>query len=89
MSKHTPGPWGFEKTMLHSDHEAENIFANDGAEYLGAVWKGENAVPNARLMAAAPDMLEALKFALQSDSFAFLKLDARIEIREAIAKAEG
>jgi len=63
MSNHTPGPWYAEKKSCHSGHVA--ICHWDGEEWW-EVWspewvKGGGAEANARLIAAAPEMLEALK----------------------------
>lgn len=79
MSKHTPGPW---------------IIADDGtieAKHLGRVGFLTHAAPaDAALIAAAPEMYEALKGILYEfpddaeDPFIGLQ-----SARAAIAKAEG
>jgi hypothetical protein len=52
--KHTPGPWTFDKDNL-------NIYANGMvAETYGHTHNGERHA-NARLIAAAPELLEALE----------------------------
>jgi|LakMenE18May11ns_1017448.scaffolds.fasta_scaffold8968160_2 hypothetical protein len=75
MSAHTPGPWKDRRST--SDPETILIFAS-GARIVGRISadKGSELVPeglrinadetteNARLIAAAPDLLEALKLAL-------------------------
>ena len=54
MSKHTPGPWELWGTASPSQViAAENYFV---AQTLG-----RNDEANARLIAAAPDLLDALK----------------------------
>lgn len=62
MSKHTPGPWhtckAFNSGQLHvmagSDHGLQRAIAID-------VWAdNEESQANVRLIAAAPDMFEAL-----------------------------
>lgn len=59
MSKHTPGPW---KTQLVDDTTVVDgnglVIAHIGGLYLGDACPME---ANARLIAAAPDLLEALK----------------------------
>jgi hypothetical protein len=91
MSKHTPGPW---KIVHHANGlgEATQIDgANRGsvADVYGATDGVQTA--NAHLIAAAPDMLEALE-ALMSDS-STLAGNIQIESWElataAIKKARG
>ena len=60
MSGHTPGPWEVEEN-------GADIFSNDGhyiaeAWYDGSLGAGIVTAANARLIAAAPDLLEACKF---------------------------
>jgi hypothetical protein len=58
MNKHTPGPWAktpFGKMgflILHNHHSLAHVNGKQGGEQVEA---------NARLMAAAPAMLEALE----------------------------
>ena len=49
-AKHTPGPWTAE--MISADTE--------GNTYTMIVSKPQEVMPNLRLIAAAPDLLEAL-----------------------------
>jgi hypothetical protein len=92
--KHTPGPW-----------EAENESVSAGfdmvADVFGATTEQRDA--NARLIAAAPDLLAALKALVGNDSVRYLddegprgegwqsnELAAAIAAADAaIAKAEG
>lgn len=79
-SKHTKGPWKFSGRQMHEDFylvEEENGMWN-----IARV-EGE---ANARLIAAAPDLLEAAEFALN-----FLTVDkmAYNKLKEAINKAKG
>ncbi len=86
MSKHTPGPWGtylnsmedvVVRKMHESGHEQECI-----ARYVSH--------RNARLIAAAPDLYEALKLADAALSGANMNMDAvQRKVLAAIAKAEG
>jgi hypothetical protein len=57
MSEHTPGPWRVEK---FNDTKSWSIYANGGTHSLASI----RDAANARLIAAAPDMLEALTNAL-------------------------
>jgi hypothetical protein len=87
MSKHTPGPW-----IVHTDGHSIDVRAVDF--YVGCISADpdtdeeyETNAANARLIAAAPDLLEAL-FDMVSDH-ADLN-PATIEFaRRAIAKATG
>ena len=95
MSKtaHTPGPWRVHCDPCHYDTASDvssdcgQLFASVGGK---AGWQEQEA--NARLIAAAPDLLEAL---FEADRFLSHPLDpddiqmARDVIRAAIAKAKG
>jgi len=88
MNKHTKGPWVMDKRM-------ENLVGVDGKRVCvygsGLSFQGlpdPESVANAKLIAAAPEMLEALKKAcliMQRE----IPWDAEKEIREVIRKAEG
>ena len=86
MSKHTPGPWSWVKNRVgywDLQDEHGNIIADDGSaggEYSG--WLdigGPECDGNARLIAAAPDLLDAL----QSAQMAMLGYTHRNEIIQA------
>jgi hypothetical protein len=91
MTTHTPGNW-----KVHTEGEKTGILTENNVEHLATCY-GFRKEGNARLMAAAPELLEALKdaeFLLRKaglmagpmrDSFNRSASDAR----EAIAKAEG
>jgi len=96
MSKHTPGPWIAEL------YEYACYF--DGVTRDGWDVKGPNKVPDyehplykeddARLIAAAPDLLEALQtivksLADQDDEGLIEHAEPMIAARTAIAKATG
>jgi hypothetical protein len=89
---HTPGPWQVmdnSRTLLHVERQ------EDG-EAVCSVPRGKKGAANASLIAAAPDLLAALK-ALRGDSWRHTvdwgPRDERHAIEEqcdaAIAKAEG
>ena len=99
MTKHTPGPW-----RTNDGHPAPIIWADDprhgGIEVARAsTWGGDGMDEighNARLIAAAPDLLWELRYALRvmegayDDPSGLADLARCIEsAREAIAKAEG
>ena len=54
MSKHTPGPWTIARFQ-----GALDVIAVVGGQTIGKMFPPDDAA-NARLIAAAPDMLEAL-----------------------------
>lgn len=97
-SKHTPGPWETSKVKgLHVTH----IFKTMPCSTLIAQTEGLNNEADAHLIAAAPELLEALKELLahegersydngigyETDSIALEK--AKNIARSAIDKAEG
>jgi len=59
MSKHTPGPWVIQETNFA---QQKNVYAQADKPPIATVYgsTGENEA-NARLIAAAPEMLDALK----------------------------
>ncbi len=60
-SKHTPGPWRIEGAgHMHAAGSTALMHEN----YCIAVFRGVDSDANARLIAAAPDMLDALRLAL-------------------------
>lgn len=97
--KHTPGPWSWSNAYettdgrrtwsLVSEENGYGILSCDGEENSP---QGINDEPNARLIAAAPELLEALQAAWNC----ICELPAtqdRVEaaelVRNAIAKATG
>jgi len=84
MSRHTPGPWVAK---------GNNIWAGD--ECIGDVWSHDGQWStrdaNARLIAAAPEMLEALKLIARGgdDVQSFSGTNCAEIARAVIAKAEG
>lgn len=105
MSKHTPGPW--KKLGGNNCH----MVVNASGEVVGQVTgsrRGRTRAPrhdeaqaNARLIAAAPDLLSILKTlqdklcescpvdAFGTDDMTFEHTDDCLEAMEAIEKAEG
>ena len=66
MSKHTPGPWSYRGSLgphsnphLLGPHVVENATGIQIAILNG--WRSEVSEANARLIAAAPALLEALE----------------------------
>ena len=97
MSKHTPGPWDWygSNLLCGGKRQSEIILnsADDGKPYghhaalIEHHWDGDVAKANARLIAAAPDLLEALQD-MVSDH-ASLSAATLAFTRAAIAKATG
>ena len=91
MSKHTPGPWKYGSKLTFSEnHRGFSVWQIHHGWALASVQPadadGNEGEANARLIAAAPDLLEALKrvaLILGSQHAALEVIDA------AIAKAEG
>lgn len=95
-SKHTPGPWIFDgdlvwaasidgyvaNTRTEDMTSGENIAKRDALEQIEA---------NARLIAAAPDLLDALKSIVMSAEIgnAAILGPLLVSARAAIAKATG
>ena len=87
MNKHTPGPWEFDgydvvrtQTLAPFTVAVVNLTSPQGNEIERA---------NARLIAAAPDMLEALEGIAKPDGFISLDYEALHKALAAIRKAKG
>lgn len=96
---HTPGPWTVIRSKMATDGAFDYAIGTDGspviAEAFGRDAKGgwPNAEANARLIAAAPEMLAALQEA-EGELYQVPPADAEQErvlavVRAAIAKATG
>lgn len=102
---HTPGPWDY-------DPDSKEVFSSNerhGCGWIALVTGNDSAdqplpagmqAANARLIAAAPELLAALRFVLPVLERAAcrgtidaegvnLELEAAREVQDAIAKAEG
>ena len=67
MNKHSPGPWEYHATedwVAGSPDGAYNIVANGPIARVGDICNEEATIANARLIAAAPDLLAAVEVAL-------------------------
>lgn len=90
--KFTPGPWKACLNVPTARIEGHIIKASHGAETpIASLWVGggthgkEHQLANASLIASAPELLEACKYALTQEQC----LRVRRVLREAISKAEG
>lgn len=82
-AQHTPGPWHINR----DGNDVENV--NDAG--VCAMYADETSEANARLIAAAPEMLEALRIAVNNVPWSMLPADTNPildQIVAAIAKAE-
>lgn len=92
-AKHTPGPWKPACGARGSTCRHPAIL-HDGGQVGNATWQGSEAATdaNARLIAAAPDLLEALKACDEAMSYMSeydIPLTLPGQVKDAIAKAIG
>lgn len=94
--EHTPGPWDVHNYDDCPDHPWITARCNfdknaSGKGYWYLSVSGPISQADARLIAAAPDLLEALRYADAEFERIGLPEDCspRLEVRAAIAKAEG
>lgn len=86
MSKHTPGPW--YSLRLNGGQIA--IDAKPGAhDHVTICVLGMNAEEDARLIAAAPELLDACKAVVAAHGLITGRAEAIQKAMDAIAKAEG
>ncbi|HKB54226.1 MAG TPA: hypothetical protein VKD22_09510 [Ramlibacter sp.] len=81
MSTHTPGPW----TADEFDEDQTCVWSAGGILVCHACTVDAEGEANARLVAAAPDLLEACRLALPHHQGGHSKVGAAL--RAAIAKA--
>lgn len=90
--KHTPDPWKAETVNLRqrSSWQATYLIRREsGGAVFAEVGPHDGDYQDARLIASAPDLLEALKRLLQHSLEANKDYDATTEAANAIARAEG
>ena len=91
MSNHTPGPWTFNGRTVRGPHPKDP----EGRTRIvaEAIWdRGtyvDDAEANARLIAAAPELLEALEALVLDESKEYIPTRLWDAARAAIAKAKG
>ena len=96
---HTPGPWRLETRIMSGGEKRMVIwggtFGSGPIDVMSfPVRRGQNDEANARLIAAAPDLLEAARMVDQlriqnSEGNIVIPVEAAKAIRSAIAKAQG
>jgi len=91
--KHTPGPWSVSELSASGHFSEDYIFIEPGIAVIERAVEGQDAedMPNAHLIAAAPELLEALQAARLHIVGEALptKANAIAMIKAAIAKATG
>jgi hypothetical protein len=80
MSAHTPGPW---------TANGHAVFAGEKKLCDTDLYDLEESLANARLMAAAPDLLDACRFVLDADRGRAWMSQAIKAVVDVVAKAEG
>ncbi|HCF3952659.1 TPA: hypothetical protein NID70_002237 [Pseudomonas aeruginosa] len=88
MSKHTPGPWhvgGPNKCTIYDKHGQR--LANSFEGVMATQRTDSECEANARLCAAAPELLEALQSCIQQITALCSADDVPDQARAAIAKA--
>ena len=98
MSGHTPGPWEHEhRTANHKETGLTIAVCEPVSGGRGPTSNPinrrtiteEECIANARLIASAPELLEACKAALAAMVVEGVHTETQELVREAIAKAEG
>ena len=92
MNKHTPGPW-----MVVDDHPDKACYyiqEKNHLDEIAAIYRYErnpcDTLADARLIAAAPELLEAVQYALDVSAEGLrLGEEWQFRARAAIAKAKG
>lgn len=85
-TKHTPGPWVIGK----HDHDVVMVDTASGTAICDVYGDSDDRPANAHLIAAAPDLLEALETLYRAVCIADADLRPGEQLaREAIAKAKG
>lgn len=91
--KHTPGPWILSDTTKAGNRKVSgygwDYFANVTVRMDGTAANCEEGEANARLIAAAPDLLAALKAIVEFHQGSKVGKAVQETARAAIAKSEG
>lgn len=83
----TPGPWIVRPQAAHMSHNGDVGIVNDKGSLIAvALFERDHALDNANLIAAAPQMLEALRYAAKAGEFHGLELRC---VHAAISAATG
>lgn len=103
-ARHTPGPWGFYGKIQSVGEEGDKADLYWG-NVTPVPWRGyvcsilsadridgisrEEAEANARLIAAAPELLEVVQGILAEDMLQYLPAEYIAKVRAVISKATG
>jgi len=82
---HTPGPWSIEEALDFNGRVLFHMVNGPDGKHVTSTW-GDPHLGNANLMAAAPDLLDALRRVV---AISDRKHDAWDAAKAAIAKASG
>lgn len=87
MSKHTPAPWTVNPKAKTNIRHGSLTIANCSSTHDGS--RGEEEIANAKLIAAAPELLEALEAMKDYCKYHKISLGSGIvqKVDEAIKKA--
>lgn len=88
MSKPTPGPWYANRNGVHIKKGTAGLCVACAYDPNEPNQSNDVCHANARLIAAAPDLLAACKLALSTDG-CVLAMEVGCAIEEALAKAEA
>lgn len=89
-TKHTPGPWSVRYDFVVQAQSFSDGRLVPVAQPYGVNTDGTDLFANARLIAAAPDLLEALEASLALIDLAIpFEGDVTRKARAALAKAKG
>lgn len=95
MNKHTLGPWDVEATPSSDLHYIRMIWSATAGEVarvrVGPILEQDEALANARLIAAAPELLAALEYVMEDEPNGVPRASSacRKVVAAAIAKARG
>ena len=94
MSKHTPGPWKYDTTKLADWYTRITHCVSISGESEIRLY-GNEAEANARLISAAPELLEALEALVDMPDERSIydisdkEIDLWVKAKKVIAKAKG
>lgn len=86
-SKHTPGPWSYKQGERPNFFYVESLSGD--VVYVSGALQPAHVESNARLIAAAPELLEALQTMVEECKYTVMEASALDHAVEAIAKATG
>lgn len=92
MNKHTPGPWNATKfNPVTGDIDDCYLYVEPGIAVIERNVRGrdQHDTANSRLLAAAPDLLEALSEIINDGGKFVMTNETHRKARAAIAKARG